>query len=83
MIEQENLYFDFTKITVGDVLFEDRVLIINEFAVYPDTPIKELCKKALDYLFGCESFEEVVEKYPCEKLKEIRRDVLTRLWNFC
>lgn len=25
MIKQENPYFDFTKITVGDVLFEDRV----------------------------------------------------------
>ena len=82
MIEQENLYFDFTKITVGDVLFEDRVLIVNEFAVYPDTLVKELCKKALNYLFDCESFEEVVEKYPSEKLKEIRQDVLTRLENF-
>lgn len=82
MIEQENPYFDFTKITVGDVLYEDRVLIVNEFAVYPDTLIKELYKKALDYLFGYENFEEVVEKYPCEKLKEIRQDVLTRLKNF-
>lgn len=82
MIEQENPYFDFTKITVGDVLYEDRVLIVNEFAVFPDTLIKELCKKALDYLFDCESFEEVVEKYPYQKLKEIREDVLNRLWNF-
>lgn len=82
MIEQENLYFDFTKITVGDVLYKDHVLIVNEFAVFPDTLIKELCKKALIYLFDCESFEEVVEKYPSEKLKEIREDVLTRLSNF-
>lgn len=82
MIEQENLYFDFTKITVGDILYKDHVLIVNEFAVFPDTLIKELCKKALGYLFGCESFEEVVEKYPSEKLKEIRREVLNRLWNF-
>lgn len=81
-IEQGNLYFDFTKITVGDVLYKDHVLIVNEFAVFPDTLIKELCKKALDYLFDCESFEEVVEKYPCQKLKEIREDVLTRLENF-
>lgn len=82
MIEQENPYFDFTKITVGDVLYKGHVLIVNEFAVFPDTLIKELCKKALDYLFGCESFEEVVEKYPYQKLKEIREDVLTRLENF-
>lgn len=39
-------------------------------------------QKTLDYLFGCESFEEVVEKYPYQKLKEIRQDVLTHLWNF-
>lgn len=82
MIEQENLYFDFTKITVGDVLYKDHVLIVNEFAVFPDTLIKELCKKALSYLFDCEGFEEVVEKYPYQKLKEIREDVLTRLQSY-
>lgn len=82
MIEQENPYFDFTKITVGDVLYKDHVLIINEFAVFPDTLIKELCKKALSYLFDCESFEEVMEKYPSEKLKEIRQEVLDRLTSF-
>lgn len=82
MIKQENPYFDFTKITVGDVLYKDHVLIVNEFAVFPNTPIKELCKKALGYLFDCESFEEVVEKYPYQKLKEIREDVLTRLTSF-
>lgn len=82
MIKQENPYFDFTKITVGDVLYKDHVLIVNEFAVFPDTLIKELCKKALSYLFDCESFEEVVEKYPSEKLKEIREDVLARLTSF-
>ena len=43
---------------------------------------KRAVQKALDYLFGCESFEEVVEKYPSEKLKEIRQDVLTRLRDF-
>lgn len=73
MIEQENPYFDFTKITVGDMLYKDHVLIVNEFAVFPDTLIKELCKKALGYLFDCESFEEVVENIPVKNSKRLDR----------
>lgn len=79
MIKQENCYFDFTKITVGDVLYKEDVLVVEGSVIFPETLIKDLLKNDYDILFGCESFEEVVEKYPSEKLKEIKLDIFQRL----
>lgn len=77
--KQDNAYFNFYRIKVEDVLYEDKVLIVNGLVIFPETYIKDLTPEGLRYLFGCDSFTEVIEKYPCEKLKEIRQDCLNNL----
>ena len=77
--KQDNAYFNFYRIKVGDVLYEDRVLIADGLVIFPETYIKDLTSEGLRYLFNCESFEEVIEQYPSEKLKEIRQECLKRL----
>ena len=77
--KQDNAYFNFYRIKVEDVLYEDKVLVVNGLVIFPETYIKDLTPEGLRYLFGCDSFTEVIEKYPCEKLKEIRQDCLNNL----
>lgn len=77
--KQDNAYFNFYRIKVEDVLYEDKVLVVNGLVIFPETYIKDLTSEGLRYLFGCDSFTEVIEKYPSEKLKEIRQDCLNNL----
>ena len=77
--KQDNAYFNFYRIKVEDVLYEDKVLVVDGLVIFPETNIKDLTSEGLRYLFDCDSFTEVVEKYPCEKLKEIRQDCLNHL----
>lgn len=77
--KQDNAYFNFYRIKVGDVLYEDKVLVANGLVIFPETYIKDLTSEGLRYLFDCDSFTEVIEKYPSEKLKEIRQDCLINL----
>lgn len=77
--KQDNAYFNFFLIKVEDVLYEDKVLVVNGLVIFPETYIKDLTSEGLRYLFDCDSFSEVIEKYPSEKLKEIRQDCLNNL----
>lgn len=77
--KQDNAYFNFCRIKVEDVLYEDKVLVVNGLVIFPETYIKDLTSEGLKYLFNCDSFTEVIEKYPSEKLKEIRQDCLNNL----
>lgn len=77
--KQDNAYFNFYRIKVEDVLYEDKVLVVNGLVIFPETYIKDLTSEGLRYLFDCDSFTEVIEKYPSEKLKEIRQDCLNNL----
>lgn len=77
--KQDNAYFNFYRIKVEDVLYEDKVLVVNGLVIFPETYIKDLTPEGLRYLFNCDSFTEVIEKYPSEKLKEIRQDCLNNL----
>lgn len=77
--KQDNAYFNFYRIKVEDVLYEDKVLVADGLVIFPETYIKDLTSDGLKYLFNCDSFTEVIEKYPSEKLKEIRQDCLNRL----
>lgn len=61
------------------MLYEDKVLVANGLVIFPETYIKDLTSEGLRYLFDCDSFTEVIEKYPSEKLKEIRQDCLNNL----
>lgn len=73
------MYFNFYRIKVEDVLYEDKVLVVNGLVIFPETYIKDLTPEGLRYLFNCDSFTEVIEKYPSEKLREIRQDCLNNL----
>lgn len=77
--KQDNAYFNFFRIKVEDVLYEDKVLVVDGLVIFPETYIKDLTSEGLRYLFDCDSFTEVIEKYPSEKLKEIRQDCLNNL----
>lgn len=77
--KQDNAYFNFYRIKVEDVLYEDKVLVVDGLVIFPETYIKDLTPEGIRYLFDCGSFTEVVEKYPSEKLKEIRQDCLNNL----
>lgn len=77
--KQDNAYFNFYRIKVEDVLYEDKVLVVNGLVIFPETYIKDLTSEGLRYLFDCDSFTEVIEKYPSEKLREIRQDCLNNL----
>ena len=73
-------YVDFYNLTVGELLnlWDDERLIVNGFIFFPDTCIRELNSAELRCLFDIDSFKEIVEKYPIEKLKEVRWDVQER-----
>lgn len=77
--KQDNAYFNFYRIKVEDVLYEDKVLVADGLVIFPETYIKDLTSEGLRYLFDCDSFTEVIEKYPSEKLREIRQDCLNNL----
>lgn len=78
-LKQDNAYFNFYRIKVEDVLYEDKVLVVNGLVIFPYTYIKDLTPEGLRYLFNYDSFTEVVEKYPSEKLREIHQDCLNNL----
>lgn len=73
-------YVDFYNLTVGELLnlWDDERLIVNGFIFFPDSCIRELNSAELRCLFDIDSFKEIVEKYPIEKLKEVRWDVQER-----
>ena len=73
-------YVDFYNLTVGELLnlYDDEKLVVNGFIFFPETSIRELKSAELQCLFGIGSFKEIVEKYPIEKLKEVRWDVQER-----
>lgn len=73
-------YVDFYNLTVGELLnlYNDEKLVVNGFIFFPETSIRELKSAELQCLFDIGSFKEIVEKYPIEKLKEVRWEVQER-----
>ena len=73
-------YVDFYNLTVGDLLnlWDDERLVVNGFIFFPETYVRELKSAELRCLFDIDSFKEIVDKYPIEKLKEVRWDVQER-----
>lgn len=73
-------YVDFYNLTVGELLnlYEDEKLIVNGFIFFPETYVRELKSAELQCLFDIDSFKEIVDKYPYQKLKEVRWDVQER-----
>ena len=73
-------YVDFYKLTVGELLnlYDDEKLVVNGFIFFPETCIRELKSAELQVLFDVGSFKDIIDKYPIEKLKEVRWDVQER-----
>lgn len=81
-MEYKNGYIDFYNLTVGELLNIDNKeeqLIVNGFIFFPNTYIRELKTAELQLLFDEDTFEDVIEKYPYHKHKEVRYDVQQRL----
>ena len=68
---------DFYNLTVGELLnlYEDEKLVVNGFIFFPETYVRELNSAELQCLFDVDSFKDIIDKYPIEKLKEVRWDV--------
>ena len=78
----KNGNIDFYNLTVGELLNLDNKeeqLIVNGFIFFPNIYIRELKTAELQLLFGEDTFEDVIEKYPYHKHKEVRYDVQQRL----
>ena len=73
-------YVDFYNLTVGELLnlYDDEKLIVNGFIFFPETYVRELKSAELQCLFDIDSFKEIFDKYPYQKLKEVRWDVQER-----
>ena len=81
-MEYKNGHIDFYTLTVGELLNldnDEEQLVVNKFIFFPNTYIRELKTAELQLLFGEDTFEDVIEKYPYEKHKEVRHDVQQRL----
>ena len=80
-MEYKNGYIDFYTLTVGELLRIDELkcLVVNVFIFFSDTYIRDLKKAELQCLFDEDTLEDVVQKYPYEKYREVRYDVRQRL----
>lgn len=81
MTEYKNGHIDFYTLTIGELLDIDECeeLVVNKFIFFPYTYIRELKTAELQCLFEEDTFEDVIEKYPYQKHKEVRYDIQQRL----